>query len=223
VVAGDGDGVPARDLLRAIGEDVGHQPQRLLRRVDVRAAGDVLLEHVVLDRAGEQRRVDTLLLGDELVEEQQDGRRGVDGHRRRHLVERDAVEERAHVVEGVDRHADLADLAMGDRVVGVVAHLGGQVERHRQAAGAGLDQPVVALVRLLRGAEPGVLPHGPRAAGVHRGVDAAGVGVAAGLAEAGGRVPPVEHLRTVDGLDRQTGLRLARHAPDASQRRLSDR
>ena len=53
VVARDGDGVPARNLLVAVGEDVADQPQRLGRREDVGAAGDVLLEHVVLDRAGE--------------------------------------------------------------------------------------------------------------------------------------------------------------------------
>ena len=47
-----------------------------LRRVDVGAAGDVLLEHVVLDRAGQRRRVDALLLGDQLVEQQQHARPG---------------------------------------------------------------------------------------------------------------------------------------------------
>ena len=47
----------------------------VLRRVDVGAAGDVLLEHVVLDRAGELVAGDALLLGDELVEQQQHRRR----------------------------------------------------------------------------------------------------------------------------------------------------
>ena len=77
----------------------------------------------------------------------------------------------------------------GDRVVGVVAHLGRQVEGDRQPAGAGLDQLVVALVGLRGGAEPGVLAHRPRPAGVHRRVDAAGERVRAGLAEPRRRVP----------------------------------
>ena len=46
-----------------------------LRRVDVGAAGDVLLEHVVLDRPGERARGDALLLRDQLVEQQQHRRR----------------------------------------------------------------------------------------------------------------------------------------------------
>ena len=56
VVAGDRDRVPLRNLGPAVGERVGDQPQRRLRRVDVGAAGDVLLEDVVLDRAVERRR-----------------------------------------------------------------------------------------------------------------------------------------------------------------------
>ena len=123
VVAGDRDRVPLRDALAAVGEDVGDEPHRRTRRVDVRAAGDVLLQQVVLDRAVDRRRRHALLLGDELVEQQQDGRRRVDRHRRRHLVERQVAQQQAHVLERVDGHADLADLALGARVVRVVAHL----------------------------------------------------------------------------------------------------
>ena len=96
---------------------------------------------------------DALLLADELVEQQQQRGGGVDGHRRRDLVERDAVEEHAHVVDRVDRDADLADLAVRDRIVGVVTHLGRQVEGDRQPGRAVRDQLVVAPVRLARGAE----------------------------------------------------------------------
>ena len=85
VVAGDRDGVPLRDVLVAVGEDVGDDPHRLPRRVDVGAAGDVLLEDVVLDGAAELVGRHALLLGHQLVEQQQDGGRGVDRHRRRDL------------------------------------------------------------------------------------------------------------------------------------------
>src|SRR6185312_10414972 len=48
-------------------------------------------------------------------------------------VERDAVEQGAHVAEMADRHADLADLALGQRMIAVVAGLGRQIEGDRQA------------------------------------------------------------------------------------------
>ena len=53
VVAADRDRVPARQLAGAELEDVGHEAHRGARREDVGAAGDVLLEDVVLGRAGD--------------------------------------------------------------------------------------------------------------------------------------------------------------------------
>src|SRR3546814_1837721 len=83
---------------------------------------------VVLHRAGELATRRALLFGAGDVERQQPGRRGVDGHRGVHLRQRDAGEELLHVAEVADRHADLADLALGERVVAVVAGLRRQVE-----------------------------------------------------------------------------------------------
>ena len=83
------------------------------------------------------------------VQRQQDDRGRVDGHRRRDPVERDAVEQRRHVVERVDRDADPADLAGGQRMVGVVAHLCRQIEGHAQAADALREQIAVAGVGLV--------------------------------------------------------------------------
>ena len=48
VIARDADRVPFRQLRGAPLEDVSDQPQRWLRREDVGAAGDVLLEEIVL-------------------------------------------------------------------------------------------------------------------------------------------------------------------------------
>ena len=63
-----------------------------------------------------ERRVrDALLVGEREVHAEQPHRGGVDRHRRVHLRERDAVEQRAHLAEVRDRHADLADLAPGER------------------------------------------------------------------------------------------------------------
>jgi len=121
-----------------------------------------------------------LLLGGELVEQQQPRCRRINGHRRRHLVQRDVLEQQLHVRQRVDGDTDLADLPLGHRVVGVVTHLGDQVESHREPGLAGLQQLPVALVGLGGGGEAGVLAHGPMAAAVHVGVDAAGEGELAG-------------------------------------------
>ena len=85
---------------------------------------------------------DALLLGGDDVQRQQPGGGRVDRHRGVHLAERDAVHQRRHVAAVGDRHADLADLAAGELVVGVIAGLRGQVEGDRQ--------PRLALGRLRR-------------------------------------------------------------------------
>ena len=169
VVAADADGVPARHLRPAEGEDVGDEAHRRRRRIDVRAARDVLLEDVVLDRAGERAARDAALVGDRDVERQQRRRRGVDGHRRRDLAERQAVEQHTHVVDRRDRDAGAPDLAARQRVVGVAAHLRRQIEGDRQPGLPRRQQELVATVGLLRGAEAGVLAHGPEAPAVHGG------------------------------------------------------
>ena len=95
--------------------------------------------------------------------------RAVHGHRDGHLLERDAVEEDLHVLDRVDRHAGLADVADHPRVVGVVAPVGGEVERHRQPHLPGGEVLAVEGVGLLGGGEPGVLADRPRTVRVHRG------------------------------------------------------
>src|SRR5690606_17545570 len=72
VVAADRDAVPARDLRRAEGEDVRHQAQARLDRIDVGAPRDVLLEDVVLHGAGEAVARDAALVSEGDVEGEQD-------------------------------------------------------------------------------------------------------------------------------------------------------
>ena len=98
--------------------------------------------------------VDAVLLGRDDVEREQPRRRRVDRHRRVHLVQRDAVEQRVHVALVGDRHADLADLAAGELVVGVVAGLRRQVEGDRQPRLALGEVPAVELVGLPRSNGP---------------------------------------------------------------------
>ena len=111
VIPADRNRVPLRHLSLAEREDVRHDPERRLRRIDVGAARDVFLEDVVLNRSRERLRRHALPLADRDVQREQDDRRRVDGHRRRDLVERDAVEERGHVFDRIDRDADPADFA----------------------------------------------------------------------------------------------------------------
>ncbi len=208
VVAGDRDRVPARDPLRAVGEEIRGQSHRRPRREDVVPARDVLLEDVVLHGAAERRPRHALLLRDELVEQEEERRGRVDRHRGRDLAERDRVEEDAHVLERVDRDARAADLAERVRIVRVVAELGRQVEGDREPRLAPLEQVAEAPVRLLGGREAGVLADRPGPAPVHVRIRPARVGELAGLLAV-----------AVDGPDLDPGIGLAlvrrRHGTDA--------
>ena len=116
----------------------------------------------------------------------------------RHLGQRDPLEQTAHVIERVDGHADLAHLARRHGVVGVVAHLGGEVEGHGQPGLTGIEQRPEPPVGLLGGAEPGVLPHRPGAAPVHGGMGAAGEGVLPRVLDGVGQVGGAIHHLDVD-------------------------
>ena len=91
------------------------------------------------------------------------------------LLQVDAVEQAHHVFDGIDGDADFADLAHGQRVVGVEADLRRQIEGHAQAGGAVAQQILVAAIGLFGVAHAGVLPHGPETSAIHGGLHAAGV------------------------------------------------
>ena len=189
----------------AVREEVGRDPHGRPRRVDVVAARAVLLEDVVLDGAAQVSSRHALLLRDELVEQEQQRRRRVDRHRGRDLVQRDAVEEQLHVGDRVDRDTGPPHLAHGARIVGVVPELRREVEGDRETGLATLEQVPEALVRLLGGREPGVLPDRPRTAAVHVLVGPAGEGVLAGKLE----LETLDVVLGVDGLDLDPGVGLA--------------
>ena len=222
VVAADRDHVPARQPLRAVGEQVGGQPHGRPRREDVVPAGGVLLEDVVLHRAAEPLARHALPLGDQLVEQEQERCRRVDRHRRRDLAERDGVEEELHVGERVDRDPGPPHLPGRARVVGVEPELRRQVERGREPGLAPLEQVAEARVRLLGRAEAGVLADRPRPPAVHRRVRPAGVRKLAGQL----RYEPGDVVRRVDGGDLDPGVGLAPvlthgHAPIVRRRSLA--
>ena len=175
VVTGDGDRVPLRHVLRAILEDVRDEAHGRTRREDVRAACCILLEDIILDRAAQLVSRNALLFRDSDVHSEQDGCRRIDRHGRRDLAEIDLVEEDLHIGEGVDGDTDLADLSLGNRIIGVIADLRRQVERAGKTRSAVFDQHAIALVRLLCRGEACVHAHRPETAAVHRRLHAARV------------------------------------------------
>jgi hypothetical protein len=176
VVAADRDGVPVRELALAECKNVGDDPERCARWIDVGPARDVLFQDVVLDRAGERTRRNRVPPRDGDVERQQDDCGRVNRHRRRHPIQRNAVEELRQILDGIDRDPDSSDLAGGKFVVRVVAHLGRQIEGDAQPADAVVQEIAVPPVGFGRRPESRVLPHRPQPAAVHGRLNAAGEG-----------------------------------------------
>ncbi len=192
-----------------VGDRVGDQPHARAGREGVGPAAEVLLEDVVLGRALELLRGRALLLGGDDVERQQPGGGGVDRHRGVHLIERDPLHQRPHVAEVGDRDADLADLAAGELVVGVIAGLGRQVEGHRQAGLALLQVAAVELVGAPGIGVAGVGAHHPGA-------------VALGQAGRGGVLRHGSHS-TVAGRFRPGRRRVRARGPDGRRGPFADR
>ena len=109
VVAAHGNRVVLRDVARAELEGVNDEFHRGADRVNPLLLRDVLLEYIVLERAGNFSEVCALLLCDHQIHRQEDGRGRVYSLRDRHLFERDAVEENFHVRERRDGDSALAD------------------------------------------------------------------------------------------------------------------
>ena len=183
VVAGDGDGVPPRHVVRAVADHVHDHAHARPRREDVLLLGDELLQDVRLHRPREPLRGYALLLAHADVEGEQHGRGRVDRHGGGDVVEGNALEQRLHVGQGGDGHPALAHLAQRERMVRIAAHEGRQVEGHGEAVRAVLEQVLEARVGLGGGAEARELPHGPDLAAVHGLVDPARVREAAGIGQ----------------------------------------
>ena len=149
-------------------------------------------------RAGNFLPVGALLFRDHQIHRPQHGRGRVDGHRDRGFFQIDAVEEDLHVFQRIDGDAALADFAFAGRMIGVIAHQRGQIERDRQSAAAVLQQILVALVGFLRRGEAGELPHGEKLAAITAGVNAACVR----------RLPGIAKILLVVPVVRQIGVRV---------------
>ena len=73
---------------------------------------------------------DALFLRGNNVERHDRQHRAVHGHRHRHVIERNAVEQNLHVEHGVDGNACLAHVSGHALVIGIVAAVRGEIERH---------------------------------------------------------------------------------------------
>src|SRR5206468_2378948 len=103
------------------------------------------------------------------------------------------------------------------RVVRVDPHLRREVERDGQAGLAGVEQMTEAAVGLLRGPEPGILPHRPEPAAIHRRLHAARERKRAWITEVAVVVRRAV-VRTVDGGYRESGGRVpVLQAPTSSE------
>lgn len=203
VVSTDGDAVELWHVIAGVGEDALDDAHRRRGWVDVGVSHHVLLQNVVLDRAGELGLLDALLLGGYDEEGQHGQHSTVHGHRHRDLVQRDAAEQCFHVLNSGDGYASHADIAHHARVVGVVAAVGGKVEGNGESlltSGQVLAQVdlviqlkeaqkhnistlvktmetdlLVESVRLLCSAEASVLSDGPRLGCIHRSIWSSGI------------------------------------------------
>ena len=113
----------------------------------------------------------------------------------------------------VDVDAALPHFAERQLVIGIASHQRRQVEGDAQPGAAGGEQRLVALVGLLRRAEPGELPHRPELAAVAGRVNAARVGKLARVADVAAVVDALQILGGVEALDGPAGDRRERLRP----------
>ena len=128
MIGTDVDRIPLRNFRIGVGNYVGGQPHGGIGREDVGAARQIFFNDIVLDGAGQAGALGTLIFRRRDVERQQPWRRGVNGHRGVHVGQGNAVKQRFHIAQMPDRHADLADLAVRQGVISVIAGLGRQIK-----------------------------------------------------------------------------------------------
>ena len=167
VVAGNGDGVELRHILRGVLEYVGDDAHREFRRVDVGVAHHELLEDVVLDGTCHLFEFGALLKAGVDVEGEYGKHGAVHCHRHGHFVKGDTVEEHLHILYRANAHAGFAYVAHYARMVGIVAAVGGQIEGYREAFLARREVAAVEGVGFGGGREAGILADGPGPDGVH--------------------------------------------------------
>ena len=90
-------------------------------------------------------------------------------------------------------------------MIGVHADLRGQIERDGKPGLALFEQIAIAAIRFGGAAEAGILPHGPEAAAIHGGIDAARERKLSGVVQVALRVPAVQVVGRDNRFHRQPG------------------
>ena len=111
VIPADRNRIELRRILHAKLEGINHQPHRRLGRVDVFLLRDVLLQDVVLQRAGNFLPVGALFFRNGQIHRPNYSRWRINRHRSRDVSERNLVEQHFHVRERTNRDAAFADFA----------------------------------------------------------------------------------------------------------------
>ena len=131
------------------------------RRVDIGAARQVFLDQVILGRALNPGDIRALFFGQCRIERQHPGRCRIDGHGRVHLLDGNLVEQQSHVAQMADGHPNLAHLAARERMIGIIAGLGRQIEGDGQSRLALFQIGPVELVRGPGGGVTGIGAENP--------------------------------------------------------------
>ena len=92
----------------------------------------------------------------------------------------DAFKEPLHVGQRADGNTHASHFTGRERMIGIHAHLGRQIERDGKPGDALRQQITIAAVALFGGSEARILAHGPEAAAVHIRIDPSSEGVLAG-------------------------------------------
>ncbi len=193
----------------APGDRIDGEHRRRLGRQDLRAAGEILLERIVLQVDG------VVLVGQSLLLAERCKHRGHDGADRvaqcadaLHRIERKPVEQRLHVGERVDGDTDAAHLAGSHDVVAVVTALRRKIERKQQLLDTQLHEPFQPRVAGVRLSEAGVGGDDERLFPVHRRIIAAGIGKLARKTGVAQVVEPLarQRCRAIERLDRNADI-----------------
>ncbi len=136
-----------------------------------------------MQRAPQLAHLNALLLRGCDVHRPDHGGGTVNRHAGADLVKGNALKENFHVAQAADRHAAFAEFSFRFGRIGVIAHQGWQVKRHRQAHVALGDQVLKARVGFFSSAKAGKQPHRPGLATVASGVNATGKRVLASITQ----------------------------------------
>ena len=167
MIAGDGDGVELRHLLRSIFENIGDDTHGEFRRVDIGVTHHEFFQDIVLDRTGHFFQLGALFQTGIDIECQYRKNTTIHGHRNRHLVQRNTGKQNFHVFQRTDRHTGFTDVTYHTFIVGIITTVCRKVESDRQTFLAGSQVTTVECVGLFSSRETCILADRPRTHSVH--------------------------------------------------------